>query len=222
MKIEAITVSVNYVSHLQQIISNNKEVDRWIIVTDKDDVLTRFFCRKNKLECITTDRLYDGATFAKGRAINDGLKYLDKDDWILHIDSDIQLPENFKSQIINEVDEKDHLYFCRRYSPDSPIDVDQKRWMTRPPITDELPDLYKCMNQRLGFDNRIDTNYKPRPFGYFQLWHSSQLTQYSEESTNADFDDVNTSYHFFPKWELLDDLKVLDVNPWDSNWDGIK
>ena len=224
MKIEAVTVSVGYTHHLSKIISNNNQFDRWVIVTDKDDIMTKRFCRLNKLECVTTDRIYADAKFAKGRAINDGLARLDKDDWIVHIDSDILLPNTFRTEVEEQLESQDKLYFCARYDSNAPnsMPVDEARFRASGPVPlEDMPDAYKAMNEQLGFDTKIDSDYKPRPYGFFQMWHSSQLTTYSEESDNADFDDVNTSYHFFPRWELLD-LRVLDVNPWDSNWDGPK
>jgi hypothetical protein len=240
MKIEAVTVCIGYSHYLEQIIENRHEVDRWVIVTHKDDVMTRRLCRKHDIETVLTERVFQNASFAKGRAVNDGLKVLDKDAWILHTDSDMLLPKNMKKEMEDYLDPKCLNYTIRRFKGDMPDylkektdariaintdDRDEVMWVCGDPIVPELaPEEYHELNRRLGLHEKFlegPSEYSPRPYGYFQLWHvpTTKVTEYSEISTNADIDDVYTSYEFYPKWNLLP-IKVYDLNPWASNWDG--
>lgn len=111
IQVEAITVSVDYSDYLKKIISNKEKLKRWLIVTIKQDVKTIQVCKDNKLDYIYTDRLYENKShFAKGKAINDGLKELDKEDWLLQLDSDTLLPENPFNEKLNV----DCIYGCSR------------------------------------------------------------------------------------------------------------
>ena len=93
--IHAITVCVNY-SHLLKytIIANRHFFKRWIIVTHETDLDTIKLCKKHNLEYIFSKSLYN-RTFFKGGAINEAIDYLGGVDWILHIDADVVLPQNF-------------------------------------------------------------------------------------------------------------------------------
>lgn len=114
MIIEAVTVCVNYAHTLKYAISNKHLVDRWVIVTKRDDLDTIKLCKNNDVEVIFTDRLHeDGAEFAKGKAINDGFDSLTKSDWLIHLDADTILPKNFRdmtSQIKSDPESKKNLY----------------------------------------------------------------------------------------------------------------
>ena len=50
MKIEAITVSVNYSDYLKQCVSNKDKVDRWIVITHEDDIECIKVCEENEIE----------------------------------------------------------------------------------------------------------------------------------------------------------------------------
>lgn len=219
MKIEAVTVCVNYTTSLSKTLSNKDKFNRWVVVTVKSDLSTRWLCRQHGIECILTDRLYDNAQFAKGRAINDGLKELDRDSWLVHIDSDTLLPDDFRSVVERDVSDKDYLYYTRRYSSDG-IDVDQYKFDTSGPTPIyNIPEVYRELNEQHGLPLEKPETYVHKPYGFFQLWHSSQRDDYYEISSNADVDDIYMSYSFYPKWYLLP-LRITDMNPFCSNWDG--
>src|SRR6185312_13003905 len=94
IKLQALTVSVQYDDFLQHSIQENlKLFDKWIIVTDTKDIKTKELCDQYpKILCIQTDIFYHhGAPFDKYAGINEGLKYVDDDAWILFLDSDIIL-----------------------------------------------------------------------------------------------------------------------------------
>ena len=53
MKLQALTVSVNYSDFLVHAISANKNLfDKWVVVTDFDDWVTRRLCEENGVTCL--------------------------------------------------------------------------------------------------------------------------------------------------------------------------
>jgi chondroitin 4-sulfotransferase 11 len=134
--IEAVTVCVNYADSLEKILANRRHFDKWVIVTTNYDLETRNLCTNHNLECIVSDRIHEPgiyqyvdkrlntefgleesekvfmekAPLAKGKAINDGFAVCEKNDWLVHIDADILLPDNFR-ETLNEMSlNKAHLY----------------------------------------------------------------------------------------------------------------
>lgn len=180
MHIDAITVSIDYSDYLEKIICNKNKVSRWLIVTHHSDIKTIELCKKYGLEYFLSKEIYaDGAQFAKSKAINEALAYINPQDWIAVIDSDTQLPDDFNHIIISEVNCKDTIYGCQRYQPDG---------------------IAKVENFPAEGENR--------PYGFFQLWHSSAINDYYVgHFTNAE-GDVQHSYRF-EKYKMLP-LKVTD------------
>ena len=83
MKIEAVTVCIDYSHYLSKVISNKDKIDRWVIVTHESDKDTIQLCVDNDIEYVCSKKIFKNAKFAKGRAINEGLEILHKKDWIL-------------------------------------------------------------------------------------------------------------------------------------------
>jgi len=182
--IDAITVCVDYSDHLKKVLSNKKFFDSWTIVTHMSDKKTISLCKENNLTYICSDRIYsDGAKFAKGRAINDGLSKMNSKNWVLHIDSDTLLPDNFREYINAFELEMDCIYGCER------IELDGRS------ISEVTPEMLPISNEVIGF---------------FQLWHSSFASDYPEKSDNAAHDDFD---HFkrFEKFKFFD-FKSIDVS----------
>ena len=96
-KVQAVTICIHFSHVLKYIVGNKKHFDRWIIVTREDDKETIDLCQKNDIEYIFSQRIHEnGAQFARGKAINEGLSLLDKSGWILSFDADIILPDNIQ------------------------------------------------------------------------------------------------------------------------------
>lgn len=208
MKIEAVTVSVDYSEWLRKCVGNKDKFDRWVIVTVKDDIDTQRICKENDIECVVSERVFENASFAKGRAINDGLKVLDRDGWLIHLDADIVLPNNFREIVKEHCKDTTKLYGSVRY--------------------DESGD--KMLGQNLAVvvmsQKKVKSKHIRRfdvPVGYFQMWHSSIFTEYPENSKTGKTDDWNFAMRFRPrgrKKSLKDymsgfcmlSLDLLDVN----------
>lgn len=180
MHIDAITVSIDYSDYLKKIICNKDKVSRWLIVTHDSDKKTINLCKKHDLQYFLSKDIYaGGAQFAKSRAINEALAYINPQDWIAVIDSDTQLPQDFNDTVISHVKCKDTIYGCYRYMPNG------------------LPKVENFPFSGNG-----------RPWGFFQMWHSSVVNDYYVgDFTNAE-GDVQHSYRF-KKYKMLP-LKVID------------
>ena len=88
------------------------------------------------------------------------MDYLDPYDWILHIDSDTKLPNNFNEIIKKNVDNKDIIYGSRRYDM---LGNDTSYLMGMP--------------------------HEGYSVGFFQLWHSSEKNRYTDPGyTNTEGD----------------------------------
>lgn len=189
MKINALTVSVNYADFLSHTLPSMRGVfDRLVVVTSPDDKETQKLCKYWWVECLITDIMYkDSADFNKGLAIQFGLDYLKSDDWICHIDSDIYLPPRFNEFIRCKNLVKDNIYGIDR--------LDVKDWATwinfysKPfsmhnghSVWSGLPVMYRC----LSAGNYI-------PIGYFQLWNakSKYYKEYNDKHTNAAGSDLD-------------------------------
>lgn len=149
MTIDAITVSIDYSDYLEQIVSNRDKFDRWLIVTHWSDKKTIEICKKYELEYICSAEIYaDGACFAKSRAINEGIRYLDPKDWLCVLDSDTLLPEDFTAVVKSQTLDREAIYGSFRYTKDG--------------------------NKKI---ENFDGAYV-YPAGFFQLWHTSKFCDY--------------------------------------------
>ena len=111
MYLEAVTVCIDFSDYLKKCLANKMLFDRWLIVTTAQDGKTIKLCEEAGLEYVVSQRIYeDGAYFNKGKAINEGLRKLEKQDWILHVDADIKLPTNFRKVLESASLNQDYLY----------------------------------------------------------------------------------------------------------------
>jgi hypothetical protein len=202
MKIEAVTVCVDYSHYLKKVISNKNKLDRWVIVTHRSDKDTIKLCKKENIEFVLSKKIFKKAKFAKGKAINEGLNILEKKDWILHLDADQLLPENFREITKQTCTDETKLYGCRRFK-----------------TTEEpMPGLKLVKKCPVSGINKVYILHLP--IGFFQLWHSSICTKYPSVSKNTLHDDwiflSNWRKHgdkwidFKKRFEILD-LKLIDV-----------
>lgn len=160
MRIDAVTVSIDYSDYLSQIISNKEILDNWLIITHKDDSRTIKLCKDNKLNFILSKKIYENAQFAKCKAINEGLDYINPTDWILHIDSDTKLPGDFNDVIKKHVNNKNIIYGSRRYD-------------------------YSGNDTSIA----MGSPHQGYSVGFFQLWHSSEKNRYTDPGyTNTEGD----------------------------------
>ena len=184
MKVEAITVCIDFSKKLEKCISNKHLFDRWIIVTHESDQDTINLCKKNKIEFVCSKRVFDNAEFAKGRAINEGLNICDKDAWLVHLDADVKLSHDFRKTIQKNCNNKSALYGMPRYYGDKLLKTPVFRNKI---VNKKTKSILELIVGDLG------------PIGYFQMWHSSTTKFYSEISSTGDVDDIQFMLSFKPQ-----------------------
>ena len=192
MNIDAITVSIDYSDYLEQIASNRDKFARWLIVTHQSDKKTIEVCKSNDLQYICSKEIYaDGACFAKSRAINEAIRYLNPQDWLCVLDSDSLLPNDFNDIVDQYVYDKETIYGCVRYNPDGSRKIE-------------------------NFDGAYSY-----PAGFFQLWHTSKFCDYyvgNMTNTEGDLQHKNRfeKTHLLPL-KLID---LQKESGFKENWYG--
>jgi len=199
MKIEAVVVCVNYSDFLAWTLPANRcQFDRLVVVTTPKDIRTQELCSYWHVKCVVTDACYkEGADFNKGAMINEGLKALDGDGWVVHMDADIWLPPRFRELINDLVLDQDGLYTIDRL-----MCSDFLEW---------LKFLYAPPAQ---YENEIFVHLRPfpvgvriankeafyggwMPIGFFQMWNQGKKQMsYPEKHTDAARSDVLFTLQF--------------------------
>ena len=193
--IEAFTVCVNYNDFLDIILPlNKKHFDKWLIVTTPEDIITKQICQKHNVQFVECNRMYEnGDKFNKGKALNDVLHYLTKQDWLLHIDADIILPGNFRETIDNLDLDPEFLYGSKRkeFDKDYPYKV---------PFPYGYLQIFSKQSEALRHKNNI----------------------FPENYTNAGYYDVEFINYWKEKTKMLD-IEVLHIpHGTQTNWNGRK
>lgn len=230
MKLEAITVCINYSDFLEAVIPYNLNCfDRWLVVTKSSDSKTRWLCRKYNLDILLIDNKED---FAKGHFIERGLQHLSADGWRIHIDADIVLPRNTR-QLLEMADlQEDTIYGCDRIMVKSYED-----WL-KLKVSNYLETQYAynfALNFPEGFNvgtRWVGKNIGWCPIGFFQLWHSSQdlwsgirVKPYPQNHNTACRTDVQHSLQWDRRKRILiPELVVVHLESekckTGANWNG--
>jgi hypothetical protein len=182
MKVEAVSVCVNYADYLKYSLPINKKIlDRIVIVTRSDDHETIAVCAENEVECIATDEFNNHPSgFYNFRGINRGLVRLDRNGWILFLDCDIVL-HSLTRRVFDSLEwQTDCLYGIDRVNC-----VGLTSWLNRKDLVHENWLLHSggmelgariCQYYGQVGDNGRFAGWKP--LGFFQLAHSSFITEY--------------------------------------------
>lgn len=196
MKLQAITVSVNYSDFLiHSLEANRKLFDKWIIVTDTKDKKTKALCNNYDVICIQTDVFYKNARFNKYAGINEGLKYIDNDAWVVFLDSDIILQPDLP-RVLREL----HLDITCLYGIDRLNITGYERWNEFRKSRGLLIENWLLTSQKLELGSRLVHYYGHegengkfegwRPLGFFQLCHRSSFESYPQQTDGADHCDL--------------------------------
>jgi len=243
--IYAVTVCVNYAHLFKYCIANNRFFKRWVIVTTEQDTETIKLCEDNNLEYIFSEKLYN-RQFSKGEAINEAFDLLGyTNDWYLHIDADVLLPDNFSDAF--PVDEETNRIKIRGLRKLKCVETEHMERTGYHRLYEEYLDepfsalnLYTMgrvnVNEEEDFDPFIPQQYfsktdeivqKFKGYGYFQLFHLPSLLNvypdlhhlYPSMSKNAGHDDWIFSKIFYQVICL--DSYCVHLSPENENWDGI-
>lgn len=217
MFIECVSVCVNYSDFLEYSLPRNKkQVDSIIIVTTETDTDTQKVCNDNGVKFITTDKFFEGgAQFNKGKGINVGFSALNKSDWLLHIDADMILPEDFAQKIKAKNLDVNIIYGAGRFLC---------------PTYESWEKYVKARKRR-----RPKWHYQGRSIniamGFFQLFNAKSATLtaeagpwYPEEFGHAGRSDRIFRRKFGPNWKKIDDIVPIHIESQQGalgmNWKG--
>jgi hypothetical protein len=171
MKIEAVTVCVNYADFLTWfLLANRLHFDRLVVVTDEGDTRTAALCEHYGVECVRTNVFYEGGlAFDKGAGINAGLAKLDRDGWVAHLDCDIVLPPRTRKLI-----EAAKLDPASIYGIDRMLCQNFEDWIEFI-VTPEVQHSQNIFINARAFPlgTRVGALWGDGyvPIGFFQLWH---------------------------------------------------
>ena len=197
MKLECVVVCINYSDFLRVTLPATKgHFNKMVVVTDTDDDETAKVCEFNNVQCIRTDAMYEHPNKKdcpnKAKAINEGLKHLKLDGWVLHMDADIWLP-CLTRQILEKypLDPKG-VYGVDRLMCNSYLEWLKYTYFGKPlnegwvyVHTDQFP-----MGVRL-------VKYHSEgyiPIGYFQLWNPKASGVCTYPEIKAAYDRTDTMF----------------------------
>lgn len=226
MKIEAVTVCVQFSDYLAWTIQSNRNLfSKWIIVTDKKDHKTKRICDYYGVTCVQTDAFYEnGSTFNKYAGINEGLKHVSDNAWVLFLDGDIVLPPLTKRVLEELTLDPKCLYGIDRLNCRG-----IEKWVEYCNNPNLIIDNWLMTNAGLEFGARINHYYGQwgdggkfggwKPLGYFQLTHRSSFDKYPQECNGADHCDMV----FCNQWKreqrvMIPELMGIHIESTDSKW----
>lgn len=200
-KIDIIIVSVNYNDFLPITLKSIPKEFTVTVVTSKDDKECQLICNKIGVNCVVSDRLYEnGAVFNKGKAINDGIKSIQNPEWILLLDADIYLKDDFLNVVSSTNLPSQDLIICKRL------------------IIDDYDTFLKWKN-----GENVGTMERAKGYGFFHLFNIKSAKKkpiFPENYNDASFSDLEFRDMFNSKKEL--DTYVVHLGPTHQNWTGRK
>jgi hypothetical protein len=228
MKLEAVVTCVDYADFLAETLPFNRSLfDRMVIVTAPEDKDTRRVCEYWNVQCVLTD-VFETRwhRFNKGKGINVGLRELDKDGWLVHMDADILLPPLTRRLL--EAADLDPSFI---YGVDRHMVPDARAWrsfLAMPGLQQENAIFVHANRFPVGVRIASAGHGGYVPIGFFQMWHASsgRLT-YPEQHSDAGRGDML----FAAQWPrskraLIPEIIAYHLEsepaPMGANWGGRK
>lgn len=188
MKLEAVIICINYADFLRHTLPTNKAFfDKLVVVTDMKDEETPKVCEIHNVQCIRTNAFYSEGSKKPNKAagINEGLKKLALDGWVVQLDADIWLPSLTKSILQKKVLNPQSIYGIDRLMCNSYQEWHNFINFATKGIHEGWVYLhlhYFPLGQRIVFYNNED-GYTP--IGFFQLWNpkGSGVYTYPQKET---------------------------------------
>lgn len=220
MKLECVTVSVGYSDFLAWTLPTNRSnFDKMVVVTHPDDKRTRDLCEYWHVKCVLSEVCYeDGADFNKGKMINEGLKALDGDGWVAHLDADIFLPPMFRVIFEGLELDEDGLYHIDRMMCDS--FEDWVKFYCAPVVQNEADIYVHTRPFPMGVRLAKASYGGWLPLGFTQIWNQGKrkLT-YPTEHTDAARTDLQFTLKFSRKHRHML-AEILAIHLETKNKDG--
>lgn len=231
MKLEAIVVCLQYSDFLRATLPHNKQFfNKIVVVTSPLDYETQRLCEFHNVQCVKTNAFYeDHPTIPnKAKGINVGLKHLQKDGWVLHLDADIWLPVHFRNILERYPLREECLYGIDRMMVNSYQEWDKYIRGGGKPMHEAW--CYLHLNIfRIGERIVQYNDYGYVPIGFFQLWNpkGSGVHKYPVDIEGFDRTDVLFAKKF-PRHnrDFIPDLACFhlasEVARQGQNWKGRK
>ncbi len=208
MKLQAVTVCINYADYLECIAANRRHFDKWVIVTVKHDHRTIAVCKRFNLEYVISRVLRrDGkdfhAAYNKARVVNEGLVTLDQEGWVVVLDADVYLPRHFRDRLTSLPLTPGILYgmsgrkVCADY------------------------EMFEMLRECEPWDRFCERH--SAVIGYFNLF-SLEHTNNRYPETNRPCNGIHDDYLFFDSFgygnHAVLPLTVIHTGPPSTNWSG--
>ncbi len=196
-KLECVIVCREYSDFLAYTLPHNKQLfDRLVVVTSTEDKKTAKLCEFYHVKCVICPALSLPGMF-KGDAIEVGLRHLDCDGWVLHLDADIWLPPQTRRLLERARLDPTMVYGADRFNVRGP-----KAWMKflrSPKLQHENEAYIHLSNHDFEVGTRVmahDTGWVP--IGFFQLWHPKRSGVRNYPTAHSDAG--RTDMLFSKKW----------------------
>lgn len=178
LKIVPITVCVKYSDYLLISLAINRDFfEEYVVVTVPEDVDTHAVCNKYNCHILLSDSLQrNGAVFNKSALINFAQNYVHKkfpEAWVLLLDSDILIPDNFKEIVEEQLDDRTALYSMPRF--------------------DFLPDELNVMHIEQLKIFEQSQRYRTDFMGFFQLYFNKDQYYPNDSYSCRDCDSIFAS-----------------------------
>lgn len=199
-KIDIVIVSVDYNDTLPITLGSIPSDFSVTVVTTYDDLECQKICSRLNAKCVISERLYEeDASFNKGKAINDGINSLENPEWILLLDADIYLKEDFINIIKSTNLSHQDLFICKRLIIEN--NEDFEKWKK---------------GENVGKMERA------KGYGFFHLFNAKyrKRKKFPENYSDASFSDLEFRDSFNSKKEL--DTYVIHLGSTSQNWKGRK
>jgi len=230
-KLEAVIVCVHYADFLRCTLPHNKQLfDRLVVVTTPEDKETQRICEFYHVECVKSERLQpQKGKFCKGAGINDGLKKLSRDAWVIHLDADIWLPPLTRILLQRAKLNPEMVYGLDRFNIRGWDQwQDFLKWL---PLQQEAGAYIHMDKSRLQVGTRFMQEHMGGylPIGFFQMWcpRISGVHEYPEHNTTAGHTDLLFSNNwprsrrgFIP--EIVAYHLESEDSGYGTNWSGRK
>lgn len=227
--LEAVVTCVNFADFLDVSLEHNLcHFDRIVVVTTHEDEATRSVCTKHSIDCVCTDVFTENdSKFSKGLAINLGLGHLQCIGWVMHLDADIVLPDNFRQMLKMSGLREDCIYGADRLTVTNRVNFNnlknsekfKRQFRYRYILEPEFE------NTKLGA-RLVHKEYGYAPIGFFQLWWGPTNKKYpTVNNGSAEHTDVLHALQWpRSKRILLPTVFVYHLEsetlPMGSNWNG--
>lgn len=194
------------------------------IVTTPQDKPTARLCHKLGVRCLQTDEFHRNGNFNKAKGIRYGLMHLEQRDWIIHMDSDIALPNSFHGMSSHRVLDPSCIYGIDRVN--CPGITAWREHLHNPEHQYEWSCLMKPPHKWQVGARIIHPDYGYAPIGFFQMWHGSARKTYPQLHGSAERTDLLHSLQWpREKRILLPELFAVHIDvshgkPMGVNWAG--